>query len=347
MGCGGLLSKEFCTYFSVGGVIWRIAAKGTVFLDYQRTVEVLISGIVFCSLTDEMSNCCFSSNSSGIKVAWEVTGKCNLECLHCCANSNLQREDAGPETINAVLRFLLCLEVNKLIITGGEPLILPGIFDLLKELKHRGYNLSLCTNGTLINEAAVTTLSALDLSNITIGLDGYYPNTHDYFRGLDGAHMKATRAITALVAAGCNVTVHITLTDINSRELGLLLDYLSDLGVNISLGTVYQVGRANPVNDVCSLIKREQVEALLEGCPPVENKGWNDSPCEAGHKILGILPEGLLVPCLLLREQYRGLSLLDNVSAERLLGLLLDDVTEQGILVDSCSTPISLIFKDR
>ena len=85
-------------------------------------------------------------------VAWEVTRACNLACKHCRAEahpepypgelSNAQAKrliDSFPETGNPIIIF-----------TGGEPLLRPDIFDLVRHASSLGLRCVMAPNGTLI-----------------------------------------------------------------------------------------------------------------------------------------------------------------------------------------------------
>ena len=65
---------------------------------------------------------------------------------------------------------------------GGEPLMVPYLFDLMKLCRSRGISVDITSNGMLLNEATLRRLSLLGLRELTISIDGLEKN-HDYLRG--------------------------------------------------------------------------------------------------------------------------------------------------------------------
>ncbi|MCX8110279.1 MAG: radical SAM protein, partial [Syntrophorhabdaceae bacterium] len=86
--------------------------------------------------------------------AWEVTGACNLRCIHCHAQSGRPAED--ELTTEEAKRFINDLakvdEFRMLVYTDNEPLVRPDIFDLLEHSKKAGFTNVIATNGTLITD---------------------------------------------------------------------------------------------------------------------------------------------------------------------------------------------------
>src|SRR5262245_21616452 len=105
-----------------------------------------------------------------------VTDRCNLRCEYCMPEDDyawLPREDVLPfEEISALVDVFLSLGVDKIRLTGGEPLLrrdLPLLVGMLST--KTGLNdLALTTNGILLAEQ-IDALSAAGLQRITVSLD--------------------------------------------------------------------------------------------------------------------------------------------------------------------------------
>ncbi|MEZ5198160.1 MAG: GTP 3',8-cyclase MoaA [Bacteroidales bacterium] len=105
-----------------------------------------------------------------------ITDRCNLRCTYCmpeCGVTLLKHEEIlSFEEILEVVKVSVGLGVDKVRITGGEPLVRRGVVDLVKMVSEvEGINdLAMTTNGTLLEEFAVS-LKKAGLDRINISLD--------------------------------------------------------------------------------------------------------------------------------------------------------------------------------
>lgn len=113
-----------------------------------------------------------------------VTNKCNLECLHCSANSNPHgNEGLSRDNIFNIINQLETLKVPNLNITGGEPLIRKDIMKILDYTrKHYSGHITLSSNGLLFNEENAKKIIPL-VDEISISVDGYDEETCSLVRG--------------------------------------------------------------------------------------------------------------------------------------------------------------------
>ena len=95
-------------------------------------------------------------------MAWEVTRKCNLNCIHCRSSS-----EHGP--YDGELNTTKCFEILKqinlvaspiIILTGGEPLLREDIFDISDQGTKMGLRMVLATNGTLLTTHIIERIKA-------------------------------------------------------------------------------------------------------------------------------------------------------------------------------------------
>ena len=90
-------------------------------------------------------------------VAWEVTRRCNLSCVHCRASA-LHGPYPGELDTQACLRLLdeiAAFSQPIIILTGGEPLLREDIFEIADYGNKKGLRMVLATNGTLLTEEMV------------------------------------------------------------------------------------------------------------------------------------------------------------------------------------------------
>jgi heme d1 biosynthesis radical SAM protein NirJ len=165
----------------------------------------------------------------GPVVIWNLIRRCNLTCRHCYAVS-ADRDFPGELStaeVLAVIDDLRAFRVPVLILSGGEPLLRPDLFDIAIRAKAMGFYVGLSTNGTLIDEALVGRIAAVGFDYVGISLDGRR-ETHDAFRRKKGAFDESLAAARLCRDAGVKVGLRFTLTEGNAADLPYLLDLVED-----------------------------------------------------------------------------------------------------------------------
>lgn len=169
----------------------------------------------------------------GPVVIWNLTRRCNLLCKHCYTVSS-DRAYAGElntAQAKAVMADLRAADVPVLILSGGEPLARPDIFELSEFARDLGFYVALSTNGTQIDESNVDRIAAMGYDYVGISLDGKQ-DLHDKFRGEQGAFAASLHAIRLCVARGLKVGIRYTLTQLNKQDFPDLLQLMRDEGIH-------------------------------------------------------------------------------------------------------------------
>lgn len=181
---------------------------------------------------------------------WEVTGACNLRCIHCHAVSG--NADADELTTDEGRRLIDMLAANDefrtIVYTGGEPLVRPDIFELLEHSRRAGLANIIATNGTLIDEEMAFKLKDHGVVCNAISIDAADAGVHDMIRNKPGAFDLAMRAIEATRKAGILLQINTTAMEYNMQCLPGLVDFAEDCGAGIML--MYQlvaVGRGEKI----------------------------------------------------------------------------------------------------
>ena len=167
-------------------------------------------------------------------VFWETTKACNLHCQHCRAVPEAERAASELTTGEGVglIDQIAAVATPVLILSGGEPLYRPDIFDLGAHARDRGFRIALATNGTLIDRGIASRVRTTGFSRVAVSLDGAVPETHDAFRRLPGSHARALTGLRYLKEEGVSVQVNSTIARHNVAELPQLLDLALSLGAD-------------------------------------------------------------------------------------------------------------------
>src|SRR3989344_2296480 len=124
----------------------------------------------------------------GPVVIWNLIRRCNLTCKHCysiSADKDFPGELSTAE-VYRVMDDLKAFGVPVLILSGGEPLLRPDIFDISRRAKDKGFYVGLSTNGTLIDESNIDRLAGIGYDYVGISIDGL-TETHHRIRRREGA----------------------------------------------------------------------------------------------------------------------------------------------------------------
>lgn len=183
----------------------------------------------------------------GPVVIWNLVRRCNLTCRHCYSIS-ADKDFAGELSTGEVFRVmddLKSFRVPVLILSGGEPLMRPDIFEIALRAKRMGFYVGLSSNGTLITEDNIERIAETGFDYVGVSLDGIEA-THDNFRRKAGAFRASLHGIRLCLAAGIKAGVRFTLTQANAHELPALLALTEDEGIDkFYLSHLNYAGRGN------------------------------------------------------------------------------------------------------
>jgi Fe-coproporphyrin III synthase len=186
-------------------------------------------------------------NPPGPVVIWNLIRRCNLTCKHCysiSADKDFDGELSTEEAV-AVMEDLRDFRVPVLILSGGEPLLRPDLFELARHAKTLGFYVGLSSNGTLIDARNIEQIAAAGFDYVGISLDGMH-RTHDAFRRKEGAFDASVAGIRLCEGAGIKVGVRFTLTQDNAHDLPALLQFVDDEGIDkFYLSHLNYAGRGN------------------------------------------------------------------------------------------------------
>jgi len=183
---------------------------------------------------------------------WEVTSACNLTCIHCHAVSgkpgpNELTTDEGKKLIDQIAEVSA---FRTLVYTGGEPLVRPDIFELLRHSQDVGFANIIATNGTLIDEEMAWKLKDHGVVCNAISLDSPNPERHNFIRNSVEGFDLVQRAIEATQKAGILLQINTTAMEYNMPDLEDLIDFVDKIDGGIML--MYQlvaVGRGERIKN--------------------------------------------------------------------------------------------------
>lgn len=108
-------------------------------------------------------------------IDWNTVGVCNLRCLHCYGPSKKLRALPHDQLV-AITERIKRLDVKRVVLTGGEPLLTPRIKDILQKLYEFDIEIALSTNGSFV-ENYWDAISDF-VSSLNIPIDGHTSEIH-------------------------------------------------------------------------------------------------------------------------------------------------------------------------
>jgi radical SAM protein with 4Fe4S-binding SPASM domain len=207
-------------------------------------------------------------------IAWEVTSACNLKCEYCRASAT-RSPDEDELTSEEALRFIDSVSpLNPMIIlSGGEPLLRPDIFELARHASAQGIRVALATNGTLLSPEMADKIRESGIKRVSISLDGASPEIHDASRG-EGCFQKVLRGIESL-RRKLPFQINMTITRSNVAEVENMMDLAQDLGaVALHLFFLVPTGRGREDELVSPQEQDELLRQVARECTrrPMEIK---------------------------------------------------------------------------
>lgn len=204
----------------------------------------------------------------GPVVIWNLIRRCNLTCKHCysiSADTDFPGELSTDE-VYTVMDDLKSFGVPVLILSGGEPLLRPDIFEISERAKSLEFYVGLSTNGTLIDNENAEAIAKVGYDYVGISIDGMR-ETHDCFRRKQGAFDASLKGIRLCRENGTKVGLRFTMTQDNAHELPQLLDLMDAEDVDkFYLSHLNYAGRGNRnrKTDVLHQTTRWAMDLLFE-----------------------------------------------------------------------------------
>ena len=213
------------------------------------------------------------TNSPFVKsIEWSISGKCNLNCLHCFMESPSGKYgELSFQDISKIIEQFEQANVVSVSLTGGEPFIRKDILDIITLLtKKKIYINYILTNGLLVTNKHLETIRELDIRTaFQISFDGV--GSHDYMRGTDGIEEDVINSIRQIRNAGFYVAISTSIDKKNVSHLNDTYELMKDLDIhNWRISSPEESGNWKTATTALSL---EEEDILLR---PILNRWIQD-----------------------------------------------------------------------
>ncbi|MDO9231327.1 MAG: radical SAM protein [bacterium] len=141
--------------------------------------------------------------NSFINIALRVTRNCNLHCVHCCESEKIQ--ELSLDVIKKIIDKLSGGGLNKICITGGEPLLRNDIVEIMQYAHNKKMLVTLSTNGFILNEEKLIEIKPY-IDNIRFSLHGTENIHNEIVQNKDG-FKRVVESINIATKLGVPVSV--------------------------------------------------------------------------------------------------------------------------------------------
>ena len=197
-------------------------------------------------------------------IAWEATERCNLTCIHCRCSSHMEKDLFALDTRSS---FALIDNVASyckpvFVLSGGEPLMRPDLYEIVRYGNRKGFRMCIATNGALLDDTHCRQMVESGVKIVSISLDGSTAAVHDDFRRVPGAFESVLQAAERLNRHGIKFIVNSSFTKRNRHDIAETFQKAKELGAMAwYMFLIVPTGRGKEAT--AELIETEDYEDIL------------------------------------------------------------------------------------
>lgn len=168
-----------------------------------------------------------------LKLAWlEITQACNMKCLHCYeGSSHVQSKNKLNLTQwKHIIDQLKMLDVERVVVIGGEPTINPDVIEILKYLSFKNVPTTLFTNAFFKDEKLRETIVEHKI-RLKISLYGHNATVHDTITTIPGSFDRLIENIKYFIQKSVDISLAVTLMKENENYVNEIEDFIKSLGI--------------------------------------------------------------------------------------------------------------------
>ena len=324
--------------------------------DYKKTdgayADTILPGIKYLKLGAPLS------------MQFELTSGCNQRCVFCY---NVWKEKSNcpePKTLTKkeqlkILDIVIENKILDIIFSGGEPLLVPWLEELVERISTQNIKSSLITNAILLTEEKAISLKKSGLSSIQISLHHHIEEINNYLVGSDTFQKTVTGIKNSLKIFGSDcINVNMVALPETYKDVYEMSKFLQSIGINhFSVGTPSATGEMSKNKEIIitknnftqiynQLIKAKhnlKMNTSFTGGFPLcilpkidkETLSMVNNYCDAGLNQLIISSDGSLRPCVCLNHNL-GNILTDDLKKIWVKNIFLKNIRQLKYLPNEC-----------
>lgn len=153
-----------------------------------------------------------------LTINLSLSYRCNFNCNHCYSREQTNETELTFDQHKKVIDILSQWKVPFLNLGGGEPLVVPYLFDYVRYASSKGLHVSMNSNGFLIDKEKAKEIKLSGFKSVGISIDSPIEDEHDNFRNRKGSFKKAVEALQMLAEVDVKTTVSMVITKFNQHN---------------------------------------------------------------------------------------------------------------------------------
>lgn len=262
--------------------------------------------------------------SAPVLAILEITGRCNLSCMHCYRPGAKKNKELSFNVVKNLISEFKDMGVVGILYLGGEPFLHKDLPKMLEESKRAGLKNEIITNGYKISDATIEECSDL-IDGLHVSIDGRR-EVHNKIRGAPDSFDHALSTLGKFSSKGMYTTVLMTLNKLNYANVEEVYTAVSEQGAKeIFIKRMLPAGKGRGISDLC--LRRCDVADLENRTKAMQNDktkikfgGVCNKPagdytffgCPGGRTQIIIDCDGAAYRCLYQKEPHKSIGNIHN-----------------------------------
>lgn len=281
------------------------------------------------------------------KIFFDITRLCNANCKYCFTNSGIMKDERelSNDEILKVFNEIKKNKINKVSIGGGEPFLK----DIVKIIsRNKDIQISITTNGTILNDDIIECLQKSPNVKVTISLDSLSNiNSNNVRVGINVENIINNLILLSEYKEIIDkVSIRTTISKYNAEDVFDIINFCEEHGIkNLKVNSTNALGRAKENMDIMVPFNKfmELLDDILVYCRernikcnielPIEKYLTQKQDCLCGITSLYIDYKGDIFPCAF----TEGRMLLGNIKRDSLNEIIKKEFDHQNEFCVNCS----------
>lgn len=164
-------------------------------------------------------------------AGFELTAKCNLNCVHCYAKPGRKHQDFSLQDFKNIFDILIDRGLLDAYFTGGEIFTRPDFEEMYVYAKKKGVLLSLLSNITLLNDRHIELFKEYPVEIISTTMYGYTEESYEKVTGVKGSYKMFMKSLDLLQKNNIPFELKYVAMEQNSEEVYKMREFGNKLGV--------------------------------------------------------------------------------------------------------------------
>lgn len=199
-------------------------------------------------------------------IAWEITKRCNLRCVHCRSASEVEvkgHPDFPTAEAFRIIDDIVSYAKPVVVLSGGEPLVRKDVFEIARYGTDKGLRICLATNGTLVTDDICEEIRDSGIKIVSLSFDGSKESVHDNFRNQKGAFAGTINAARFFRKHGIEFIINSSFTKRNQEDIPAVYRLAKELGAAAwYMFMIVPTGRGEEIMN--ELISKEDYDDILD-----------------------------------------------------------------------------------